>query len=244
VNRHPSELALEAYLLDRETSPVGPHLGGCEHCRARVARMEREGEDFRRFVLPATLDAVLEKNAPERRKRWLWALGIAPIAAVAALIVVVNRQPEQPGPDYVGEKGGMSLVAYLGGPGGAKSVRDGQAVDPSAAVRFSVAPHGRCNLWIVSVDESAQISRIYPAQGDGGAPVSKQGALPGGAVLDGRAGLERFYAVCSPTPLGYDDLTKSVRASVRGTDDLRKGPALSGLPKGTRQVSLLLEKRS
>jgi len=242
MNRHPSELALEAYLLDRETSPVAPHLGECERCRARVARMEREGEDFRRFVLPATLDAVLEKNAPERRKQWLWLLGIAPVAAVAALIVVI-RQPEQPPPDYVGEKGGMSLVAYLGAPGGAKMVLDGQAVKPSSALRFSVAPHGRCNLWIVSVDESAQISRIYPAQGDGGAPVSKQGALPGGAVLDGRAGLERFYAVCSPAPLGYDDLTKSVRASVRGADDLRKGPALSGLPKGTRQVSLFLEKR-
>ena len=241
MNRHPSELALEAYLLDRETSPVAPHLGGCEHCRARVARMEHEGEDFRRFVLPATLDAVLEKNAPERRKRWLWLLGIAPVAAVAALVIAI--QPRQPPDDYVGEKGGMSLVAYLAAPGGAKSVQDGQAVNPSAALRFSIAPHGRCNLWIVSVDESAQISRIYPAQGDGGAPVSKQGALPGGAVLDGRAGLERFYAVCSPAPLGYDDLTKSVRASVRGADDLRKGPALSGLPKGTRQVSLFLEKR-
>jgi hypothetical protein len=242
VNRHPSELALEAYLLDRETSSVAPHLGGCERCRARVARMEHEGEDFRRFVLPATLDAVLEKNAPERRKRWLWLLGIAPVAAVAALIVAI-RPPEEPPPGYVGVKGGMSLVAYLGGPGGAKAVLDGQAVKPSAAVRFSVAPQGRCQLWIVSVDESAQISRIYPAEGDGGAPVSKQGALPGGAVLDGRAGLERFYAVCSPGPLGYDVLTKSVRASVRGKDDLRQGPALSGLPKGTRQTSLLVEKR-
>jgi hypothetical protein len=241
VNRHPSELALEAYLLDRETSPVAPHLGGCERCRARIARMEHEGEDFRRFVFPATLDAVLEKNAPERRKRWLWLLGIAPVAAVAAVIVAIR--PSEPGPDYVGIKGGMSLVAYLGAPGGAKAVLDGQAVKPSAALRFSVGPQGRCNLWIVSVDESTQISRIYPADGDGGAPVSKQGPLPGGAVLDGRAGLERFYAVCSPGPLGYDALTKSVRASVHGADDLRKGPALSGLPKGTRQTSLLLEKR-
>src|SRR6267143_455947 len=119
MNRHPSELALEAYLLDRETSPVAPHLGECERCRARVARMER----------------------------------------------------------------------------------------------------------------------------DGGAPVSNQGALPGGAVLDGRPGLERFYAVCSPRPLRYDDLTKSVRAGVRGADDLRKGPALPGLPRGTKQATLLLEKR-
>ena len=132
MNRHPSELALEAYLLDRETSPVAPHLGGCEHCRARVARMEHEGEDFRRFVLPATLDAVLEKNAPERRKRWLWLLGIAPVAAVAALIVAILPSGEPP-VGYVGVKGGMSLVAYLGATGGAKIVLDGQAVKPSGS---------------------------------------------------------------------------------------------------------------
>ena len=241
MSNHPSELALEAYLLDRETSKVAPHLAGCERCRARVARMEREGEDFRRFVLPATLDAVLEKNAPRRRKAWLWLVAIAPVAAAAALIV--SLQPTQPPEGYVGEKGGMSLIAYLGSPGGTKAVVDGQAVDPAAQLRFSVAPRGRCNLWLVSVDESGQISRIYPAEGEGGATVSKQGPLPGGAVLDGRAGLERFYAVCSPAPLRYEDLTKSVRAAVRGADDVRKGPSLTGLPKGARQVSLLVEKR-
>jgi hypothetical protein len=241
MNRHPSELALEAYLLDRGSSKVAPHLAGCERCRARIARMEREGDDFRRFVLPATLDAVLEKNAPDRRKRWLWLLGIAPVAAAAALIVSIR--PSRPPEGYVGEKGGLSLVAYLGAPGGARMVLDGQTVLPSAAVRFSVSPAGRCNLWVFSVDESGQISRIYPAQGDGGAPVSKPGALPGGAVLDGRAGLERFYGVCTPDPLRYDDLTKSVRASVRGADDVRKGPALAGLPRGTKQVSFLVEKR-
>jgi hypothetical protein len=241
VNRHPSELALEAYLLDGEPSKVAPHLAGCERCRLRVARMEREGEEFRRFVLPATLDAVLERNAPDRRKRWVWMLGIAPVAAAAALILAIR--PSGPPEGYVGEKGGMSLVAYLGAPGGARMVLDGQAVQPAAAVRFSLTPAGRCNLWVVSVDESGQISRIYPTDGDGGAPVSKQGALPGGAVLDGRAGLERFYAVCSPGPLRYADLTKSVRASVRGAGDVRKGPALPGLPRGTKQVSLLVEKR-
>lgn len=240
MSNHPSELALEAYLLDRD-SKVAPHVAGCEHCRARVARMEREGEDFRRFVLPATLDAVLEKNAPRRRKAWLWLAGIAPVAAAAALII--SLRPTQPPEGYVGEKGGLALVAYLGAPSGAKIVRDGDAVSPGAALRFTVAPGGQCNLWVVSVDESAHISRIYPSTGEGGGPVSKQGPLPGGAMLDGRAGLERFYAVCSPAPLRYEDVTKSVRAAVLGPEDVRKGPGLPGLPKGTRQVSLLVEKR-
>ena len=241
MRNHPSELALEAYLLDRETSKAARHVEGCEHCRARLARMEREGEDFRRFVLPATLDAVLEKNAPQKRKAWIWLIGLAPVAAAAAIFVAIH--PGEPPEGYVGEKGGMSLVAYLGAPGGAKAVVDGQVVKPGSALRFSVAPRAHCNLWVVSVDESGQISRIYPADGEGGAPVSKQGPLPGGAVLDGRAGLERFYGVCSPAPLLYEEVTKSVRAAIRGPEDVRKGPGLPGLPKGTRQVSLVVEKR-
>ena len=40
---HPSELVLEAYLFDRDASPVAPHLAQCDHCRARVARMYGRG---------------------------------------------------------------------------------------------------------------------------------------------------------------------------------------------------------
>jgi hypothetical protein len=242
VTRHPSELALEAFLLDRDGSPVAAHVAGCDQCRARLARMEREGEDFRRFVLPATLDAVLEKNAPRRRNPWMWLLAAAP--AAAAVAIFVSLRPAEPPEGYVGEKGGMNLVAYINAPGGAKMVLEGQAVLASAALRFAVASTGRCNLWITSVDESGQISRIYPTEGNVGAPVSgKRTTLPGGAVLDGRPGLERFYGVCSPAPMAYEEVVKCVHNAIRTAGDVRKGPALSGLPKGSRQASLLVEKR-
>ena len=242
MTRHPSELALEAFLLDREASPVAAHVNECEHCRARIARMEREGEEFRRFVLPATLDAVVEKNAARRRSPWLWLLAAAPAAAAIALFVSVRRG--EPPEGYVGEKGGMSLVAYVNAPGGAKTVGEGQAVSPSAALRFTVGGAGGCNLWIVSVDESGQISRIYPAEGNAAANVSgNRITLPGGAVLDGRPGFERFYGVCTPEPLAYDKMVQSLRDAVQTAADVRKGPALAGLPKGSRQASLLVEKR-
>jgi hypothetical protein len=242
VTGHPSELALEAYLLDREASPVAPHVARCEHCRARVARMEREGEDFRRFVLPATLDAVVERNVPRRRRAWKWLVAAAPVAAAVALFVTLR--PGEPPEGYVGEKGGMSLVAYVDAPGGAKTVREGEAVRPSSALRFTIGAAGRCNLWIVSVDESGQISRIYPAQGDVAALVSgNRVTLPGGAVLDGRTGLERFYGVCTPEPITYEKVVQCVRDAVHTAADVRKGPALSGLPKGSRQASVLVEKR-
>jgi hypothetical protein len=170
-------------------------------------------------------------------------IAIAPAAAAAALVVALRPAPKPPD-DYVGTKGGMSLLAYVKAPGGANLVRDGAAVRPSAALRFTVNPGTRCNLWIVSVDEAGQISRIYPTSGNQGAPViEKPQTLPGGAVLDGRPGLERFYGVCSPAPLSYDDVVNCVRGSVRGAADVRNGPALVGLPKGSRQDSVLVEKR-
>jgi hypothetical protein len=242
LTRHPSELALEAFLLDREASPVARHVAQCEHCQARVARMEREGEDFRRFVLPATLDAVVDKSAPRRRTPWMWLVAAAPAAAAIALFF--SLRPSQPPEGYTGEKGGMSLVAYVNAPGGAKTVGEGQPVSPSAALRFTVGGAGGCNLWIVSVDESGQISRIYPGEGNAAANVSgNRITLPGGAVLDGRPGLERFYAVCTPAPLPYDKVVQCLRDAVQTAADVRKGPALAGLPKGSRQASLLVEKR-
>jgi hypothetical protein len=204
--------------------------------------MEREGEDFRRFVLPATLDAVVEKNAPRRRSPWLWLLAAAPAAAAIALFI--SLRPGEPPEGYTGEKGGMSLVAYVNAPDGAKTVRDGEAVRPSAALRFAVGASGSCNLWIISVDETGQVSRIYPAEGSASAKVSgNRVTLPGGAVLDGRTGLERFYGVCTPEPVAYEKVVQCVREAVHTGADVRKGPALSGLPKGSRQASVLVEKR-
>jgi hypothetical protein len=240
VTRCPSELALEAYLLEPEKSLLAEHVHGCARCSERVARMEREGEHFRRFVLPATLDAVMAKNGPRRRMRWMWAL-LAPAALAAALLIGIR--PAQPPDEYVGVKGGFGLAAYLAAPGGARPVRDGQAVQPAAALRFRVRGAGQCALWLVSIDESGQISRIYPTAGEGGATVSQADALPGGALLDGRPGLERFYAVCSPETLRYDDLVRSLRSVISGSAQVRAGPTLPGLPRGTRQASLLVEKR-
>jgi hypothetical protein len=217
MSDHPSELALEAHLLDPAKSNVAGHLAACERCRARVARMEKEGEDFRRFILPATLDAVVEKNA-RRRKPWLALAALVPVAAAALVVIIgVSRGPDV---DYVGTKGGLLL-----------------------AVRFRVQPPGRCSLWLLSVDESGQISRIYPATGEA-APQVAPGALPGGAFLDGTRGLERFYAVCTPEPIPFTRIEAAVRSTLaQKPQAVRSGEPLRDLPRGSSQATLVVEKR-
>jgi hypothetical protein len=239
MSEHPSELALEAHLLDPARSQVAGHLASCERCRGRVARMEKEGEDFRRFILPATLDAVVEKHT-RRRKPWLALAAIVPAAAAAALVVVFGVR-HGPGDEYVGTKGGLVLAAFVNRGGEAEAVQDGTQVPASAALRFRVTPPRPCSLWLVSVDESAQISRIYPVSGETGAAVVQAGALPGGALLDGKTGLERFYAACTPEPVSFATVSAAVKSAVAG--GVRRGDALPNLPRGSAQATVLVEKR-
>jgi anti-sigma factor RsiW len=239
MNEHPSELLLEAHLLDPGRSQLAGHLSSCERCRARVAQMEKEGDDFRRFILPATLDPVVEKYA-RRRKPWVALAALVPAAAVAALVVVIGVR-HRPGEDYVGTKGGLVLAAFVNRGGEVEALSDGARVPASAALRFRVSPARRCSLWLVSVDESGEISRIYPASGETGATVAQAGALPGGAVLDGKPGLERFYAACTPDPLPFATLEPAVKAA--SAAGVRRGDPLPNLPRGSAQATVLVEKR-
>ncbi|HEY6106753.1 MAG TPA: DUF4384 domain-containing protein, partial [Anaeromyxobacteraceae bacterium] len=191
---------------------------------------------------PATVGAVEE--AAERaagRRRWRLPLLLAPVAAAAAAVALMWG----PSPDYVGPKG-FPFTAWLAGPAGARAVGDGGEVPAAGALRFRVQPPVPCRLWVVSVDAVGQVSRLYPAegQGEGGAEVREGGALPGGAVLDGRPGPERLFAVCAREPLPFARLERAVRdAAAGGAGAVRSGKVLGGLPRGAVQATLLLEKR-
>jgi hypothetical protein len=148
-----------------------------------------------------------------------------------------------PGSDYVGTKG-FPFTAWLADPAGARAVTDGGEVPAAGALRFRVQPPAPCRLWIVSVDSGGQVSRLYPAEGEGGAEVRQGGALPGGAVLDGRPGPERLFAVCAPEPIPFARVKQAARAAAAGgAGAVRSGKMLPGLPRGAVQATLLLEKR-
>ena len=237
--RCPSDLALERHLQDPARSALVPHLGVCPDCRGRLARKEAEGDEFRRLVYPATVRAV--EDAAERaarRRPWRLSLWLAPLAATAAAVALLWG----PGSDYVGTKG-FPFTTWLAAPAGARLVADGAEVPAAGALRFRVQPPVPCRLWIVSVDSLGQVSRLYPAEGEGGADVRQGGTLPGGAVLDGRPGPERLFAVCAREPLPFDRLERAVRAAAgTGAAAVRSGKVLAGLPRGAAQATLLLEK--
>jgi hypothetical protein len=93
------------------------------------------------------------------------------------------------------------------------------------------------------VDGRGEVSRLFPAGGDVPATVTGGATLPGGAALDGEPGPERLYAVCSPEPIPYDRVERSVRTAMAGDGGaLRRGGRLPGLPAGAAQATVLVEK--
>jgi hypothetical protein len=207
--------------------------------------MKRQGEDFQRYVFPATVGAIEEAAA--RRPAWdllRWLAPLPALAAAAAVVLIVGTGA--PPEDYIGSKGGnsMGLAVFLQDGSGPHPARDGEVVSAAASVRFKVRPARPCRLWVLSVDAAGQVSRIFPTEGEGGVEVVRTTELPGGAVLDGQAGPERFLAICAPGPVPYERVAGAVRAAVAaGPDSVRNLGTIPGLPAGTVQDSVLLEKK-
>jgi len=246
--RCPSDLALERHLLSPERSTLAGHLAACPACAARLETMKRQGEEFLRFVYPATVEAVeAAAERPSLAKAWRrWLLLVPALGGAAALLFFLAR-PAAPPDDYLGVKGGgpLGLAVFVQEGTTPRLARDGEPVAAGAALRFRIRTARPCHLWLLSLDARGQVSRLYPAQGEGGALVERSADLPGGAVLDGQPGPERLIALCAPAQLGWTSAEQAVRASVgaAGPDAVRHAVTVAGLPAGTAQDSLLLEKR-
>jgi hypothetical protein len=239
----PSDYGLEAHQLSRGSSPLSAHIQDCKSCQARLATMEKQGREFRTVVFPATVDAILPTKVS-----WLNqlrpALWMVPAMGVAMVVVVLLR-PFGPPQDYLGVKGSpIELLAFVNTRGNVQALSEGAVVDPSSELRFKVRTDHSCHLWIVSVDVAGEVSRLFPASGEEDAEISGMTTIPGGAVLDGKAGPERLFAVCAPSPLPFQQIAEVARAAIApGEATVRRVTMLTGLPPQTVQSTLLLEKR-
>jgi len=206
--------------------------------------MAQEGERFRRDVFPRAVVAVRDAAESVGRRWWrrpwvLPALGLA----IASMVLLLVAHPSSPGDDYVGIKGGLGLTVYVDLPGGSQPAGDGARVPASAALRFALRIRGPCHPWIASVDASGAVSQLFPPPGSASPELERSGPLPGGALLDGKPGPERVYALCAPGPLPWEMVRTAVaRAGESGESGVRNAGALEGLPKDVPQSTLLLEK--
>ncbi len=245
----PSDLALEIFLLAPERFDAAEHLDQCAACSARLAQMRRDGDTFERDVYPSTIAAVVEA-ANVRSPTWPrllrngWMTVAIPLAAAAALVVFFVGRERRP----AGIRD-FPLAVYVEAPTGERAVGDGAEIAADAKLRFAVEPRSACCLWVLSVDATGDIARLYPPKGDTASeqvvlPPERQD-LPTIAALNGQPGPARIFAVCTKSPVPWL-VVKKAAAEKLGTGDeaVRKLRALDGLPAGSSQTTLLLEKRS
>lgn len=231
----PSHLILETALL-APNSPSVPtaHIENCPQCQARLEAMRAQDTHFRQYVFPSTLDGVLGSQRP-----WRWWHVASPLALVAVLLVVfVPRSPTSPRSDDLTQlKGGDHLTLEIFTPtaDGATELHDGDGVSASASLRFKVSTTRPCHLSLVSLDSEGTLSPLYPATRlTGGGQ-----ALPGGVILDGHHGPERFFALCANDPLSLPQLVDMTRAlDVKALASLTRLP----LPATTLQTTVVLNK--
>jgi hypothetical protein len=225
---HPSELKLERHLLDPGQSQIGDHVSGCEHCQGRLLAMRQQGEDFRRFVYPATLDEVSRPRWRPMRALWL----LAPAAGLATVLLVTRPGPP---PDYVGTKGQpLELTVYVARDSGAHALADGESVPASASLRMRVHADSPCKLAVFSLDGSGQSSSLYASPGR----VSGAFELPGTVRLDGKVGPERIFAVCEAPKEPLEEAIRRVAGDRE--EGVRHNATLSDVE--FRQTSVLIEK--
>lgn len=236
-----SDLKLEAFLLAPERSELAAHLEACLGCRERLDEMRHLEEEFRREVYPATVEAVVTSARP-RSLFPRWAFVVAPLAAAAAAIAIFLAWPHRGSPE-------MGLAIYASTGAGLRSIQDGAEVPANAALHFEVEPASPCCLWVLSVDATGDIVRLYPPKGDAKAEAIVQPAarqrLPTVAVLDGRTGPQRIFAVCTKSPVPWGEVKGAAAINLKkGEDAVRSFRAIGNLPPGAVQSSVLLEKRS
>ena len=88
---HPSPFALEQALAGEADAAVTTHLSTCETCRARLVELEAAGKRF--SASPRSLRARAAARTADRRwKQKAATLAIAPLAALAVLLIA-TREP-------------------------------------------------------------------------------------------------------------------------------------------------------
>jgi hypothetical protein len=243
----PSELKLETYLLAPGRSSIARHVTDCDACQGRLAEMKRLADEFQREVYPGTVGAIERSGltvtaAARQRSLPRWKVWGPPLAAVAALLLAFLWRERQGG-------GALHLAVFVEAPSGVAPVRDGAAVAADASLRFQVQPRSPCNLWVLSVNGAGDIVRLYPPKGDRAAELEvhppRRHDLPTVALLDGRAGPQRIFAVCTPAPVPWNTVKTAAAGTLqKGDAAVRSFRSIDGLPAGATQTTVLVEKRS
>jgi len=181
-------------------------------------------------------------NKPETQPSWSLSKGVL-VALAASVLLVVLVRPMLSNPPTHRLKGGASAELRIGGGGPQRGVLPGdtEELEPGEKVRLAYVPGPYRYVLAVSVDETGEVTALYPVMGPSLPVEAGAGThwLPDSVAFYG-SGLERVVVVLSDEPLEVESVLEAAR---RGWESAGHNvTALSSLGVEGEELHWLLSK--
>lgn len=232
---HHGELTLRRFrigeLPPEEAARIADHVPGCEACRGRLAAIDAEAARFREeisFERFAAGVASAGRTAARRPRVPRWVPPAMALAAAAGVILAVTLTGPAPRTANRVKGGGPSVDFYVGGLGTPRLAGPEERLEPGERVRIGYRAGRFGYLTVVSVDDTGEVSRLYPAAGASLSVSPNRAAetlLPRSVAFTGH-GPERVIVVLTRRPIPVSRVAAQVRAAWHraGGDVTRLGP--------------------
>jgi anti-sigma factor RsiW len=239
---HPARFDLDRLaageLDDAVAEPLRAHAEGCEACRAYLAGLERDRTTLLARRPAAAFAVAIEERIlagdprPVPVRRWVWAWGLGGVVAVAALLVIALRVPNDPG----GTGSGRGVdTRWMGAPAvvrvhvlrdGVTSLLEG-APRPGDRLRWEVSlpPGIRGHVAVIGVEGARAFPVLPPGAAEDAFPLDGSGLLPGSVEVDAAGPATRLLLVVRAQPFRAGDLAEEAARSLGNAAEILPGTA-------------------
>ncbi|MEM6931854.1 MAG: hypothetical protein AAF602_33285, partial [Myxococcota bacterium] len=194
----PSFLQVDTWVLRRDAERLAA-LGDDPAWQDHLREVQRE------LVVPAWARALEDRAGADRtpsprRRPWWWAVGLALVAVLAAIVL-------WPRPSYVGVRGELGVTVYF-----EQGVWDGSPIAVGTPFRLELQGP-RAPFYAVLLEERGETTRLSAG------PWPADGVVPGAWAFDAPPGPDATLVVLTltrdPRGLSVDQLVERARASHR-----------------------------
>jgi hypothetical protein len=212
------------------------HLAVCAPCRSKLRILVEEQRAFEREIPFERFAGGVERarRVPRQRPRRIWFAGLAGAVAVAAVAVFLVSMPEAP----INRTKGGSIEATVRIASVTASTQrvvppgSQEILETGDLVRFGYRTDEPRYLAAVSVDDSGEITLLYPDSGPAltVAPSAETVYLPESREFTG-AGREKVFLFLARKPFDSADAKQAVKtayASAKGNLALLPNPTFAG----------------
>jgi hypothetical protein len=206
---------------------------------ARVAELRAEDAAELSAYPAGPAIAQIEKRArrevASRRRRWMFAGGLAvTVAAAAVLWIGVRREATEATPvvdrgsEYIGLKGDTRLLAFRLAGDRVEQLEQDNVVKPGDVLQLRYNAAGKHYGMIASIDGAGAVTLHFPASEDARTELqSRTTSLPNAYALDEAPRFERFFFITANEPIDVHANLEVLRELAKSDDAASATPEVA-----------------